>query len=83
MIKYCISEFCDTKNMLCCLLLYGDKKLLKFEGWLQEELNPILHTAWLNNHALTLKSNTAKYYFGEKSSFLHTFLNFCCESRKI
>ncbi len=44
--------------------------------------NPILHTAWLNNHALTLKRNTAKYYFGEKSSFLHTFLNICCESRK-
>jgi hypothetical protein len=36
--------------------------------------NPILHTTWLNNHALTLKRNTAKYYFGEKSSILHTFL---------
>jgi hypothetical protein len=36
--------------------------------------SPILHTAWLNNHALTLKRNTAKYYFGEKSSFWHTFL---------
>jgi hypothetical protein len=45
--------------------------------------NPILHTAWLNNHALTLKRNTAKYYFGEKSSFLHTFLKISCESRKI
>jgi hypothetical protein len=45
--------------------------------------NPILHTAWLNNHALTLKRNTAKYYFGEKCSFLHTFLKICCESRKI
>jgi hypothetical protein len=22
--------------------------------------NPILHTAWLNNHALTLKRNTTK-----------------------
>jgi hypothetical protein len=32
-------------------------------------LNPILYTAWLNNHALTLKSNTAKYYFDEKTSF--------------
>jgi hypothetical protein len=31
--------------------------------------NPILHTAWLNNLALTLKRNTAKYYFCEKSSF--------------
>ncbi len=46
-------------------------------------LNPILHTAWLDNHALTLKSNNAKYYFHEKSRFLHTFLKFCCESRKI
>jgi hypothetical protein len=46
-------------------------------------VHPILHTAWLDNHALTLKSNTAKYYFGEKSSFLHTFLIFRCESRKI
>jgi hypothetical protein len=25
--------------------------------------NPILHTAWLDNHALTLRSNSAKYYF--------------------
>jgi hypothetical protein len=39
---------------------------------LDSTFNPILHTTWLNNHALTLKSNTAKYYFGEKSSFLHT-----------
>jgi hypothetical protein len=46
-------------------------------------LNPILHTSWLNNHALTLKRNTAKYYFGEKSSFLHTFLKIFCESWKI
>jgi hypothetical protein len=45
--------------------------------------NPILHTAWLDNHALTLKSNSAKYYFHEKSRSLHTFLKFCCESRKI
>jgi hypothetical protein len=50
---------------------------------LQRTFNPILHTAWLNIHALTLKRNTAKYYFGEKSSVLHTFLKICCESRKI
>jgi hypothetical protein len=43
----------------------------------------ILHTAWLNNCALTLKSNTTKYYFGEKSGFLQTFRKFCCVSRKI
>jgi hypothetical protein len=46
-------------------------------------LNPILHTTWLDNHALTLKINSAKYHFHEKSRFLLTFLKFCCESRKI
>jgi hypothetical protein len=46
-------------------------------------LNPILHTAWLESHAPTLKNNTAKYYFGEKSSFLHTFLKCSPESRTI
>ncbi len=35
----------------------------------QNCLNPILHTAWLDNHALTLKRNSAKYYFHEKSRF--------------
>ncbi len=33
---------------------------------LQVSFNPILHTAWLDIHALTLKSNSAKYYFYEK-----------------
>ncbi len=47
------------------------------------KLNPILHTAWLDNHALTLKSNAAKFYYHEKSGFLHTFLKLCCQSRKI
>ncbi len=37
----------------------------------------------LDKHALTLKSNTAKYYYGEKSSFLPTFLKYRPESRKI
>ncbi len=46
-------------------------------------LNPILHTVWLESHALTLKNNTAKYYFSEKSSFLHTFLKFFPETRTI
>jgi hypothetical protein len=45
--------------------------------------NPILHTTWLESHALTLKNNTAKNYFSEKSSFLHTLLNFSPESRTI
>ncbi len=51
--------------------------------FLQSLSNPILHTAWLESHALTVKNNTAKYYFGEKSSFLHTFLKFSHESRTI
>ncbi len=45
--------------------------------------SPILHTTWLESHALTLKNNTAKYYFGEKYSFLHNFLKFSPESRTI
>jgi hypothetical protein len=44
-----------------CLVFY-QKPGLGTDGF-----NPILHTAWLNNHALTLKRNTAKYYSGEKS----------------
>ena len=39
--------------------------------------NPLLHTAWLDNHALTMKSNTEKYYYGKKSSVLHIPLKFC------
>jgi hypothetical protein len=31
--------------------------------------NPILHNAWLDNRALTLKSNTAKFYFGENFAY--------------
>jgi hypothetical protein len=46
--------------------------------------NPIIHTAWLDNCALTLKSNSAKYYYHEKYRFLHsTFLKLWCQSRKI
>jgi hypothetical protein len=46
-------------------------------------VNPILHAGWLNNHTLTLQSNTAKCYFGGKSSLLQTFLKFWRKSRKI
>ncbi len=60
--------------------IFHQNNIFKVSAWL---FNPILHTAWLDNHALTLKSNSAKYYFHEKSRFLHTFLKFCCESRKI
>jgi hypothetical protein len=34
---------------------------------------------WLDNHALNLKSITAKYYLGKKSNFLQNFLKFCLE----
>jgi hypothetical protein len=44
-------------------------------------INPILHTAWLESHALTLKNNTSKYYFGEKTSILHTFIKFSPEEQ--
>jgi hypothetical protein len=47
-----------------------------------QSISPILHTAWLNSHALTMKRNTAKYDFVEKSSFLHTFLKNFCELRE-
>jgi len=48
-----------------------------------QKINPILQTNWLNNHALTIKINTSKYYFGEISSFLHvTFNNFVVKQRK-
>ncbi len=43
------------------------------------DIKPILHTAWIDNHALTQKINTAKYYLGEKSRTLvwsnyHTYV---------
>ncbi len=59
--------------------LYKNFYWREFPGY----INPILHTAWLDNHALTSKRNSAKYYYHEKSRFLYTFLKFCCESRKI
>jgi hypothetical protein len=31
--------------------------------------NPILHTAWLESHALTLKNNTANYYLVKNPVF--------------
>jgi hypothetical protein len=46
-------------------------------------VNPILHTAWLNNHALTLKRNIPTYFFDDKSFFLQILPKVCCESRKI
>jgi hypothetical protein len=40
---------------------------------MENTFNPILRTAWLENHATTLKNNTAKYYLVEKSNILHNF----------
>jgi hypothetical protein len=55
-----------------------------FEAWSGTVRNIITVNPNLHTHALTLKSNSAKYYlFYEKSRFLHTFLKFCRESRKI
>jgi hypothetical protein len=50
---------------------------------LNSVLNPILPSAWLDIHALTLKRNTEKYYFGEKSSFWHTFQKFVVNQGKV
>jgi hypothetical protein len=48
----------------------GDPKNIEFNNGIPpQNINPILHTTWLNNHAPTMKSNTSKYYFGEISSF--------------
>jgi hypothetical protein len=51
-------------------------------NFFHSQFNPILPTTCSDNHALTLKRKTAKYYFDEKSSYLHTFQIFFCESRK-
>ncbi len=45
--------------------------------------NPNLRAAWLGNHALTLKSNTAKHHIGEKSSFFEHLSKNCQKSKKI
>jgi hypothetical protein len=39
-------------------------------------INPILHTVWLDSHALTLKNYTAKYYEVRKIWFLAYLANF-------
>ncbi len=59
------------------------KQDLRVEHFFYIGFNPILHTAWLDNHALTLKSNTIKYCFGEKSCCLHTFQKIFRETRII
>jgi hypothetical protein len=38
-------------------------------------INPILHTALLENHALTLKNKNAKYHIGESLSCINIFLS--------
>ncbi len=39
-------------------------------------INPILHTVWLDSHALTLKNYTAKYYEVRKIWFFAYLTNF-------
>jgi hypothetical protein len=79
--------FCKKMNegTFYCYFTLGPTVLItrRLKSTRLDIFNPILHTARLDNHALTLKSNSAKYYFHEKFRFLHTFLKFCCESRKI
>ncbi len=74
----------------CCWISANKYSCVHHMTWSPNKLwrsnsifNPILHTVWLDNHALILKRNTEINYFVEKSRFLHTFLRFCCESRKI
>jgi hypothetical protein len=45
--------------------------------------NPILHTAWLDYHALTLKEILQNIILVKNPVFLHAFLKISCESRKI
>jgi hypothetical protein len=72
-LEYTESHFACTQYKQIQKKIFGKKIVF----------NPILHTAWLESHALTLKNNTVKHYFGEKSSFLHTFQKFSAESRTI
>jgi hypothetical protein len=57
---------------------------LAFLDWLLYVwlLNPILHTVWLDNRALTSKIFKAKKYLGENSNSMHVFITFCPERRK-
>jgi hypothetical protein len=43
--------------------LYNLQGLLGRTVYTKYLFNHILHTAWLDNHALTLKRNSAKYYY--------------------
>jgi hypothetical protein len=81
---FCVSFKEEEKSIPLKIQTYINVRIWCSFMWaIVGTLNTILHTAWLNNLALTLKNNTAKYCFGEKSSFLHTFLKFSCDSRKI
>jgi hypothetical protein len=57
------------KNKICTLNMFKGLRLVinKFS------LHSLLHTTWLNNHVLTLKRNTAKYYFCLKTQFFAYF----------
>jgi hypothetical protein len=54
-------------------LFRGWRVLFRDREWLycgkKYSFNPILHTAWLDNRALSLKSNSAKYYFMKNPDF--------------
>jgi hypothetical protein len=79
-VKICSKYNMERESIVKEPVWEGNKALR--EGVSRRRSNPILHTAWLDSHALTLKSSTAKYYFCEKSSFLHTSCNFVVNQGK-
>jgi hypothetical protein len=64
----CWKYYPGTSDLTFIRVKYDPASSLFTSGFYMMLINPILHSAWLN-HALTLKSNTAKYYSGKKSSF--------------
>ncbi len=63
--KFCKPNFWENENDT------GLSKLFFWGSYVPSFLNLILHTARFNNYALNLKSNTAKYYFGEIQCFAY------------
>jgi hypothetical protein len=57
----------------------GEKYMNSMNGHKSGEVdffNPILHTVWLDSHALTLKNYTGKYYEVRKIWFFAYLTNF-------
>jgi hypothetical protein len=63
------------------MIKIGEKKVMymytyTFCNFYVSIFNPILHTVWLDSHALTLKNYTAKYYEVRKICFFAYLTNF-------